>query len=327
MTKEVIARRNFSRTGFSLVLIAAVTVLSQLILELLCTWGNERGMTFMAAEWMEWVITFVPLYLLGMPAGILLMRGIPRDGAEKSGLGVGNFFLMLLMCFPLMYFGNLLGTGLSLLLSEGNAENVLLNYAYDSGLLKTLIMVVLAPLLEEFVFRRQLIDRLARYGEKNAVVFSALCFGLFHMNLYQFFYAFALGIIFAYIYVRTRRLRYSVLMHMIINFLGAVIAPLLLSNLNLDALTALDMEIIMSLDTEAVRAMIGPIVLFVAYYLFYMACTVAGVVLLITKFREVWFVSMPCELASERRFSVVYGNAGMVVFVLLSLLMISISLY
>ena len=56
-----------------------------------------------------------------------------------------------------------------------------------------------------------------RYGEKTAIVFSALAFALFHMNLFQFFYAFGLGLIFGYVYTRTSRLRYSVLMHMLID--------------------------------------------------------------------------------------------------------------
>ena len=50
-------------------------------------------------------------------------------------------------------------------------------------------------------------------------------FGLFHLNLFQFFYAFGLGLMFGYVYMRTSQLRYSIVMHMIINFNGSVLAP------------------------------------------------------------------------------------------------------
>ena len=40
--------------------------------------------------------------------------------------------------------------------------------------------------------------------------------------MFQFFYAFFVGILFAYVYVRTGRLRYPVLIHGIINFFGSV---------------------------------------------------------------------------------------------------------
>ncbi len=61
-------------------------------------------------------------------------------------------------------------------------------------------------------FRKEIIS-LRRYGEKTAIMFSALAFALFHMNVFQFFYAFGLGLMFGYVYTRTSRLRYSVAMH------------------------------------------------------------------------------------------------------------------
>ena len=44
------------------------------------------------------------------------------------------------------------------------------------------------------------------------------------MNVFQFFYAFGLGLMFGYVYTRTSRLRYSVAMHMLINLNGSVLA-------------------------------------------------------------------------------------------------------
>ena len=77
-------------------------------------------------------------------------------------------------------------------------------------------LVILGPIFEEWMFRKQLIDHTRKYGEKTAILLSGLAFGLFHMNLFQFFYAFLLGVMFGYIYMRTSKLRYSTAMHMII---------------------------------------------------------------------------------------------------------------
>ena len=52
---------------------------------------------------------------------------------------------------------------------------------------------IIGPLCEELVFRGLLAGRLARYGQKPGAFISALLFGLYHANLEQFFYAFALG--------------------------------------------------------------------------------------------------------------------------------------
>ena len=65
-------------------------------------------------------------------------------------------------------------------------------------------------------------------GPAVAMSVSALVFGLAHGNFYQFFYAFLLGLIFAYIYLRTGKVRYSMMLHMMVNFCGSVIPILLM---------------------------------------------------------------------------------------------------
>ena len=53
-----------------------------------------------------------------------------------------------------------------------------------------LYMVICAPILEEYIFRKLIVDRTVKYGQGVAVVLSGLMFGLFHGNLNQFAYAF-----------------------------------------------------------------------------------------------------------------------------------------
>lgn len=88
--------------------------------------------------------------------------------------------------------------------------------------------VILAPIMEELIFRKLVLDRLAGYGPAVAMSVSALVFGLAHGNFYQFFYAFLLGLIFAYIYLRTGKVRYSMMLHMMVNFCGSVIPILIM---------------------------------------------------------------------------------------------------
>ena len=76
--------------------------------------------------------------------------------------------------------------------------------------------------------RRFLIDRTAVYGERAAIVFSAVAFGLFHGNLFQFFYAAGIGLLLGLLYVRTGRLIYTVTLHSLINLIGAVVSPLIM---------------------------------------------------------------------------------------------------
>ena len=68
-----------------------------------------------------------------------------------------------------MYAGNLIGTFLSLLLSGGQAQNALYSFIQTDSPVKIVVIVFLAPVIEEFVFRKKLIDRARRYGEKSAM--------------------------------------------------------------------------------------------------------------------------------------------------------------
>src|SRR5699024_5291593 len=69
---------------------------------------------------------------------------------------------------------------------------------------------------EELLFRGLLARRLARYGQRPAALVSALLFALYHANLSQFFYAFALGLLLAYAYFYTGTIKTPILLHMLL---------------------------------------------------------------------------------------------------------------
>lgn len=80
----------------------------------------------------------------------------------------------------------------------------------------------LGPFMEELLFRGMILKRARRFGDRTAVAFTAVLFGLMHGNLLQFFYAASIGLILGYVAVRTSSIRYTVLMHMAINSFSTV---------------------------------------------------------------------------------------------------------
>ncbi len=295
------ARRDFSRLGFALLVFFVVANgLAGVASAVLPMMGSSSPLV-------QWGIGYIlPVYCLGVPAALLMMRPVPAVRRECEKLGVEKFLLFLIMCFPIMYGGNLIGTLLSSMFSNGTAQNPLASLTAESSWIQVIVLAVLAPLFEEFVFRKQLIDRISRYGEKTAIFFSGLTFGLFHANLFQFFYAFGLGLLFAYIYTRTRRLRYSVMLHVFINFLGSVIAPWLLSRVDLDALDALSQG---SMDVD-----LSGMGIFMLYAFALLGLSIAGLVLLIQHRKK--FVLLPAEeqLPKGTGFKVSCLNPGVILF-------------
>jgi membrane protease YdiL (CAAX protease family) len=317
-------KRVYRRLGLALSVTALSTVGLQLLIGFIAGVRATQGSDLTAYPWFSWVASFVPLYLIGIPLGLLILRSVPAAPCETMKLGGKNFFLFLLMCFPMMYGGNLVGTLLSALLSSGRAENALNSYIFDDSPLKILVIVVLAPILEEFLFRKQLIDRCSRYGEKNAILFSALMFGLFHMNLYQFFYAFGLGLVFAYVYTRTRCLRYSILIHMVINFMGSVLAPLLLSQVDFEAITQVASG---ELDPEAMLPLLPAFGAYMGYVLILLGLSVAGLVVLIVKAPKLVYRPSAEELPKGQRFQTIYCNGWVIVFALFCVAVCGYSLF
>ena len=133
------------------------------------------------------------MYGIGFPLFAWLMGRIPScEMKEKKKIRVGQFFGMLVLCYGLTYLGNVIG-GL-LMEAAGTLKGA--DYSnpvsdvigqMDVGMI-ILTSVIIAPVMEELVFRKYLVDRLVPYGQKTAVVLSGLFFGLFHGNFYQFFY-------------------------------------------------------------------------------------------------------------------------------------------
>ena len=281
------ARRSFSRMGAAVLAMLVVGSALQILAMRLAPDGLNES------SWGIWLLTFAPLYLIAFPLSLLLMKKIPARRPEVRAMGVKNWLTVIPVCFFVMYAGNLMGIGINLLLEkQAGGGNPVMTYAMDEALLpKILFLAILAPLVEETLFRRFLIDRMRPYGERLAVVTSALAFGLFHGNFAQFFYAFGLGLVFGYVYLRTGRLRNSAALHMLINFLGGVLAPALLE-----------------------RGAEDP--LYLAYVVGMLTLSLVGLVLFVRQLSRLRFESAPCQLPRGSRFKTVYLNPGMGLMVL-----------
>lgn len=87
--------------------------------------------------------------------------------------------------------------------------------------MQILASCVVVPLAEELLFRGIILKRVSLLtGEKTGILFSAILFGVIHMNLVQFLYAFAVGILLAMIVVKTRRFSFAVIGHAAANLIA-----------------------------------------------------------------------------------------------------------
>lgn len=321
------ARRDFSRIGASLCLMVVVWYALATVLEgaLYAAVGGKGE----APNWVTYVGSGVPLYLIAMPIAVMLMGKSTVIETRKFDMKPGLFFKLLLMCLPMMWAGSVFGSMLSMVLSNGEATDRVADLAMQTNIWNVVFLVIVGPVFEEWLFRKQLIDHTRKYGEKTAILLSGLAFGLFHMNLFQFFYAFLLGLMFGYVYTRTSKLRYSTAMHMIINFNGGVLAPWVLTRVDLDQLekvseaaengNAAAMEQWASQNVEGLAIML-------VYFVLYGAVILAGFVLLIRNFKRFEFYTAPEELPRGTRAKTVCGNVGMIMFIMVTCMLTAVNL-
>jgi hypothetical protein len=93
-------------------------------------------------------------------------------------------------------------------------EESLFSRMADGSVAAVLAVCVMAPLLEEMLFRGIVLRGfLQRYSRWQAIVMSALLFGAAHMNIYQFVVGFVMGVVLAWLYERTRSLIPCIALH------------------------------------------------------------------------------------------------------------------
>ncbi len=233
------ARRAFSRLGFAIAALTLSLLVFQIVLDALL---RSLIPQYATSWWGIWVLSLVPLYAFAMPLMLLALKGTrkaPHNTLYRNGLALQEkprftlpqFLPAVVITLGVMYIGNYIGTFVMSVLSAVTGypyANALNSMVSESPLWVTVLCTcVCAPIGEEFLFRKLLIDRTRRYGDGVSILFSGLMFGLFHGNLFQFFYAFLLGMIAAYLYTRTGKLLWSIALHAVANLVGGVLMPAL----------------------------------------------------------------------------------------------------
>ena len=297
-------RRFFSKIGFNYFALGIIVLVLNLFIGLFISiinpnlLSNQTMMTFFSAIW---------TCLLPLPIFIYIMRKTEAKTLEKHKMTVKTFVICISITMFLMWIGNIMGviitSGIGSLIQHevANPINDVIN---NSGLVANLIIITtIAPIFEELIFRKLLIDRTIKYGGTISVLLSGLLFAFFHGNLNQFFYAFLLGGFFAIIYIKTGQIKYTIGLHMIINFIGSVVS-LFVSQPLMDLANG---SVISPTSTFGV----------ILYILITLGLTVMGLIYSIKYFDKSRFDGSEKEIILKNPVSTILLNPGIICFILL----------
>ena len=96
------------------------------------------------------------------------------------------------------------------------------------GLLMYFQTIIVAPIFEELLFRGIILNGLLnkyKNNSKKAIIYSAIIFGMVHLNIPQGINAFIAGIILGFIYYYTKSMKLSIFAHFVNNLITFVPVP------------------------------------------------------------------------------------------------------
>lgn len=314
------SKRVFSRLGFGFALFSLISMAVALIIQAVVVMVYPelyRNTLFLN------LLSPVSLYLFALPVLLLVVGNLRASKPEGQKMKLSKWILILIISFGLMYIGSYIGNFLMFIMSAltgydySNALNSLVDQ--DNIWITAIFTVIVAPIGEELVFRKLIIDRTHKYGAFASVFLSGLMFGLMHGNLYQFFYAFALGLVLGYVYYSTGKLYLTIAIHAVINFVGSVVASRLMQSVEELVSTlegAADPEsMFMALASDA-----WGMLMMLIFVSFVFAAMVCAVVLPIALRKSITLRKGEEEIPRGRVGRVVFLNVGIIVMLIVYVL-------
>ncbi|MDO5519587.1 MAG: type II CAAX endopeptidase family protein [bacterium] len=158
-----------------------------------------------------------------------------RNHIRLKKINLLTILLLIIFAFaimPLMTFIN----SLSLLIGHNTINSTITGMLDQTSFVWCLLAVgVLPAVMEEFVYRGVIYNEQREGNVIKAILCSGLFFGLLHMNINQFSYAFVLGAIFAVLTEATGTILSSMIVHATINSFSVTLSkiqPYLMERMN-----------------------------------------------------------------------------------------------
>lgn len=154
------------------------------------------------------------------------------DYFKKPQIGPGLIILAVLATLGISSFDSII---MDIFTNIFGASSEQLNTSISSGIYSENLFLsivsfayvcVLGPFFEELLCRGAIQTLAGHISPKMAVFASAFMFGIFHLNISQFYNAFLLGLLFGYVTLRARSIWPTVIMHIANNSMYILLMPL-----------------------------------------------------------------------------------------------------
>ena len=312
-------KRQYNRIGWALVAVVFVWQALMLLVGLVMS-GIElaTGLAMVDAYYRYLLLINEAALAVGILVGAQVLRGTACHAPEKRPFSAGHFIILLCICYAAAIAGNLVG---NLVLGIWNAltgrsvgSEITEVLTETDPFINLLTAGIMAPVLEELLLRKLIIDRTRIYGERVCILTSATLFALFHMNFSQMFYAFGVGLLLAYLYCRSGKIWLCMLLHAMFNCISGVLGAEILTRFTeiFEPLAGLTEAELVEKLPEIVESHGLFILLAAFYFIVIFAMVIAGIILLIVKAQRFRPEPGAVTLPAKSRRAAILKNPGMI---------------
>ncbi len=163
--------------------------------------------------------------LLGLPAALyLVFQEKPnREKLRFHWLSWKAVLLLVVIAVALELVTIEINIATSFIFSSYTTDVITEDVSSSSFLVSLLCMAVLPAVFEELSFRGAFFQEYrAAFGSWAGIIFSAFLFGIYHLNMRQFVYAFICGILFSLLIEATDSIASSMFLHFLMNMISCL---------------------------------------------------------------------------------------------------------
>ena len=248
MDKSILKQKR--KLGFSLGLILVSSQMIFTVMELLLNYLEiEESIE------VTYLLNAFSLYVVAFLLVKLLLRKVENvEQKPKVKLTFKKFMWYLFVAYGIgifcATFTNEIITLISKVCNKEFSDRVEEMMSNSTPIPLILFVAIIGPIFEELIFRGLLLKKLRVYGDKTAIIYTSIAFGLFHTNISQILFAAVIGVVLGYVVCKTNNIKYSIMIHIIINMLSSIAT--IISTSGLDAIQTVYVVVITLITIAAV---------------------------------------------------------------------------
>ncbi|WP_010529431.1 CPBP family intramembrane glutamic endopeptidase [Lentibacillus jeotgali] len=170
-------------------------------------------------------------FIAALAIVLLLLRPDMKTTPHRNAASAGEIVLWSIAGLFMAYFANYIATMIEtyvLGITPGSENTQMIMDITRTVPFFVIVTAIVAPILEEIVFRKIIFGELyKRMGFFLAAAISAFVFGIIHGEPEHILIYASIGFVFAFLYVKTKRIIVPIIAHMVMNSISVIIQLLL----------------------------------------------------------------------------------------------------